>query len=82
MIKKAGFMALGMFLACIGFPGSGFSETADSGFYAGPLSVTAETVVEVKTKKIVLAKPARQAPGKTREAGFENTDEETAINKD
>jgi hypothetical protein len=44
MIKKAGVITLGMVLACVWFPRSSFSD--NSGFYAGPLSVVAETIAE------------------------------------
>ncbi|OGW72524.1 MAG: hypothetical protein A2Y02_02325 [Omnitrophica bacterium GWA2_52_12] len=46
---------------CAALPRLGYAEDQRAGFYAGPLSVAATTVVEVKTKKPVLDKRQRQA---------------------
>ena len=46
---------------CAAVPARGFSEDKSAGFYAGPLSVAATTVVEVAAKKPVLDKRQQQA---------------------
>lgn len=44
-------LILALILACICFPSIGFSENKSAGFYAGPLSTAAETIVEVTVQK-------------------------------
>ncbi len=53
-IKRAFVFGIGA--ACAVFSRPAFAEDKSAGFYAGPLSVVAATVVEVKAKKPVFDK--------------------------
>lgn len=44
-------LIVALILACICFPSAGFSENQSAGFYAGPLSTAAETIVEAVDEK-------------------------------
>lgn len=49
--KRKKSMAMVAMALALFFPGDGFSEDQSAGFYAGPLSAVAETVV-VKSKSV------------------------------
>ena len=53
MIKNARVVVILMVMASVWFPGHGFSESKNAGFYAGPLSAVAEVIIEVKVQKAV-----------------------------
>ncbi len=48
--QNARVVTMTVMIACVWFPSAGFPEKKDSGFYAGPLSLVAEALVEVKAK--------------------------------
>jgi len=72
--KSASIFLIVMSITCLFFPRNAFSEDERSGFYAGPLSVSAKTVVEKKTRKPVTAENIQQAKRETQEEEQEITE--------
>jgi hypothetical protein len=67
-IKNHRFFLAVFVAACVGFPGKGYSEDKRTGFYAGPLSAAAESVVE----KVAAASdkaPSQEDPAKAKGTG-------------
>ncbi len=74
--RNAGFFMLAVVLISAGFPRPLFAEKKISGFYAGALSVAAETTVETAKAKPVSDKDPKQLETeKLMDDGLEKPDE-------
>lgn len=73
--RNAGFSVLAVILICAGFARPGFAEKKISGFYAGALSVAAETTVETALAKPVSEKDPKQAEKEKLPDGLEKPEE-------
>lgn len=74
--RWAGVFIGALMSVCMGLPGDALSEAKETGYYAGPLSIVAKTVIEVVVQKDTPTDDNfMRRQGKSQEKDFEKSRE-------